>query len=265
MREDMAKVLTERPRRHADRKNLSNKIHRSRLKREYEDEETKREGMRARHVRNHGVSAKEFDDHIKPLKRYLYKQVGRPWDKVYSEICARIKLSSTVQRHILTHVEGYVEIKPIFVDGKPHSETYNYAGNLNPLRPGELFVSPKGILTKVRGSDKHWWKSRNRRRQDAPVMDRICVNDMTEYRLVEGQWYFVEYRHIRQDQGVVYDRLLGAQFDTQEKSWYSAAALLSRSHGEAKHGGSPLPLTPVRYVYFKRFAGKQELKKYGVK
>jgi len=46
------------------------------------------------------------------LRRYLEKQVGRPWDKVYSEICQDVGARSTMHRHLRQHVFDFVAVKP---------------------------------------------------------------------------------------------------------------------------------------------------------
>ena len=80
MRSDMAKVVTERPRR--GHGNPSKKWGRRLRKNEYdaEDHGPKRAPIARRH--QYGWNAKEFSDLLGPLRRYLRKQVGRPWDKV---------------------------------------------------------------------------------------------------------------------------------------------------------------------------------------
>jgi hypothetical protein len=44
---------------------------------------------------------KGFDDKLGPAFRYLRSQVGRPWDKVQSELFARFDTRTTAGRHIL--------------------------------------------------------------------------------------------------------------------------------------------------------------------
>ena len=39
-----------------------------------------------------------------PLRRYLHKQVGRPWNKVYSEICVGLKAGHPLHDHLKRHV-----------------------------------------------------------------------------------------------------------------------------------------------------------------
>ena len=102
MREDMFKVIVERPRvgGKGSRKGRVQAV----------DLLPSRIGMRR--------AAKESGDHkmlnenLAPLRRYLGKQVGRPWNKVYSEICAHLKSTSTVQQHVRDHIRDYVQLNP---------------------------------------------------------------------------------------------------------------------------------------------------------
>jgi len=73
-----------------------------------------REGMKRRHNRT-----KAFNEHLGPLRRFLDANVGRPWDKVYSEICKYVDRGNVVQKHILTHLFDYVVTNVILIDGKP--------------------------------------------------------------------------------------------------------------------------------------------------
>jgi len=73
------------------------------------------EGMRRRHVLYWG--GKELNENLAPLRRYLEGQVGRPWNKVYSEICAGLRIDNTVQRHVRDHLDDFVAVKPRRLDG----------------------------------------------------------------------------------------------------------------------------------------------------
>lgn len=102
MRADMAKVIVERPRR-IER-------HTPRGRTVAPDDQPSHEGMRARHVRNWG--GKVLNENLKPLRRYLAKQVGRPWNKVYAEISANLRPSSAIQQHVRDHLHDFVAIMP---------------------------------------------------------------------------------------------------------------------------------------------------------
>lgn len=106
MRADMKKLLCESPRVHGGR------IRKGRTARSYEDLPF-REGM-SMTSRKNGWSGKEFGEHLAPLKRYIEKQIGRPWDKVYSEICKSMGDGQTpVESHIFVHLDGYICINVV--------------------------------------------------------------------------------------------------------------------------------------------------------
>ncbi|MBX9789337.1 MAG: hypothetical protein K2Y37_10520 [Pirellulales bacterium] len=113
MRADMAKVIVERPR-VGSRSRQAAKGYQKRLQRWGLEEAPRREGMYAR-----GGRTKSLNEHLGPLRRYLRKQVGRPWNLVFSEICQNIRLDSAVQSHVRDHVWDYVELQVIEIDGVP--------------------------------------------------------------------------------------------------------------------------------------------------
>jgi hypothetical protein len=103
----MAKVVTERPRR--GHGNPSRKWGRRLGKHEQNAED--HGPTRAPIARHHQYvwNAKEFSDLLGPLRRYLRKQVGRPWDKVWSEISRTLDNRSLSGQHIFDHIRWEVE------------------------------------------------------------------------------------------------------------------------------------------------------------
>ena len=100
MRKDMAKVILTRARILEDA---------ARKGRSVPDEiQPKSIGLR-RHVRERG-GFKVLNENLAPLRRYLEAQVGRPWDKVYSEIAANLRVSNTVQQHVRDHLKDFVNL-----------------------------------------------------------------------------------------------------------------------------------------------------------
>ena len=65
------------------------------------------------------LHTKFFNEHLSPLRRFLDSNVGRPWDKVYSEICRHVDRGNVVQKHILTHLFDYVVVDTVLIDGEP--------------------------------------------------------------------------------------------------------------------------------------------------
>ena len=54
--------------------------------------------------------SKDFTDKLGPLKRWLESQVGRNWDRVYSEIKQAFPNTNKQNHHLIeTHLLGYVE------------------------------------------------------------------------------------------------------------------------------------------------------------
>src|SRR5437762_147683 len=103
MREDMAKVLVERPRLRGCALNKPKSYWRELYGIATEDQ-PKRESIK----RRWWGGQKYFNEHLGPLRRFLDSRLGRPWNDVFSEICERINRNSVVQNHIRTHVEQYV-------------------------------------------------------------------------------------------------------------------------------------------------------------
>lgn len=132
MRSDMSKVIVERPRRGGgrDRKGCS--------ARDFDDIPSK-QSMKRGHT-----DLKELNENLAPLKRYLHKNVGRPWNKVFSEICENICVDNAVQKHIRGHVFGYVH-RYVVTEGK-RILVQRFLGEYE-LWNGDLYVCPKsGIL-----------------------------------------------------------------------------------------------------------------------
>jgi hypothetical protein len=61
-------------------------------------------GMRA------GYGYRELNENLAPLRRYLHTQIGRPWNKVFREVCAGIDRRNTVQQHIHQHIRDFIAI-----------------------------------------------------------------------------------------------------------------------------------------------------------
>ena len=108
MREDMAKVVTERPRR--GHGNPSKKTTGPRI-RAYDpdgdyDEPTHLPIARGR---QYGYDCKEFSDLLGPLKRYLRSCIGRPWNKIHSELSQKLDRRSLSGSHIWDHLRWEIE------------------------------------------------------------------------------------------------------------------------------------------------------------
>lgn len=111
MRSDMFEVIIERPRCRGGWGS-----HGRRDERRRQQEASLREPMNVRRE-----SRKLLNENLAPLRRFLRRRVGKSWDAVRSEICARITPRSAVQKHVLDHVKQMVEEHPVLIDGVPHA------------------------------------------------------------------------------------------------------------------------------------------------
>ncbi len=145
MRDDMFKVIVERP-----RWGSRMKTYRGTKGGNFEDM-PKNQGMRRHTYR------KELNENLAPLKRYLERNCNRPWNKVFSEISAKIDGRSTVKAHVRDHIEDLVALHiGIGADSKLFDRqrpNINWRGKRWHQR---FYVAPKsGIL---RDSRLYWRK-----------------------------------------------------------------------------------------------------------
>ena len=147
MRDDMYKVIVERPRRGW----RTRKLNRAKIKRAGEDYPA-RIGVR-RQRKTNGTDTKYLNENLAPLKRFLDNQVGRPWDNVYAEIRENLHPDHTVKQHVLEHVWDFVYRIRIGRDGEWLWEG-NWGGpSTQPWRDRALYVHPVDGLLK-RWKDK---------------------------------------------------------------------------------------------------------------
>jgi hypothetical protein len=142
MRSDMAKILVERPR-------IGHSKRYARRGRSCVIVDDDGAPLRAR-AEGRLQKTKTLNENLAPLKRYLAAQVGRPWDKVYSEIARRLKPTSTVQQHVRDHIEDFVAVRTRMVDGVVHHQGKfgGLAPVANPWGHPAFFVHPKTGLLK---------------------------------------------------------------------------------------------------------------------
>jgi len=184
MRPDMDKVIVERPR-FGSRQHGTPKGLRRRLQRFGDDGPPRFEGIKRR-----GGKTKYLNEHLGPLRRYLDSQVGRPWDLVFSEICAQIDRKSAVQDHVRDHVEGYVARHVVEVDGVLHvaADRWRGGGPLADVWSYRWYVCPRTGLLRRKPP-----RPRPPARPDRPEPPRyVRVSETSQCRKVDGVWHLVE-------------------------------------------------------------------------
>jgi len=183
MREDMAKVIVERPR-HKGSAWARPKGYKRQLAR-YGEDAPNREGIKF----CWGNGKKWLNEHLGPLRRYLNSQVGRPWNKVFSEICAHIDRDSAVQDHVRDHIAEYVATNVILIDGIPCCGDGGraYGRPLGEYRWRPWYVCPRtGILRKV--------KFAKRPPTEPPKVRIVHVSKTAQCRAVNGIWLWLTLR-----------------------------------------------------------------------
>jgi hypothetical protein len=172
MRADMSRVIVERPRRGGlTRRGRSLSF----------DDLSQHEGMRRRH--RIGGNWKELNENLAPLRRYLERQVGRPWSKVYSEITAHLRADNTVQQHVRDHLRDFVAVKPLRHAGL-------YANRMSGLWHQPLYVDERdGILKRTDRLPEEKAHRRARRNPPPRPVDRVALAANRELRRIDGFWY----------------------------------------------------------------------------
>lgn len=190
MRDDMDKVIVERPRRGGGVQGDGRKWRNSR-------ERGSHLGMTQGYAHPKG-----FNENLAPLKRWLHKQVHRPWDKVYAQLCSGIDRRSTVQAHIFEHIDDFVARDAAMRGGEVWvSESRWGRGARVPLGEAarvELFVHPvTGILLpnrrlhEVRAAQKARYGSWAERRGDAPYAVYHVIDEAKQWHRLDGCWFEV--------------------------------------------------------------------------
>ena len=130
-----------------------------------------------------------LNEHLRPLERYLMKQIGRPWDKVYAEIRRGIDTRSAIGLHVLQHVPDYVFINTrIDANGKVVG-TSRY-GVDEPV--WGMYVHPRtGLLryAKSRRARRNW----RERRPDEAEDNFVPIDADSAYQKLNGLWYRTTY------------------------------------------------------------------------
>jgi hypothetical protein len=190
MREDMFKVIVERPRHgrgwsKGSRRRLAG-----------DGDLPVKIGVK-RYVTLTKIRSKSLNENLQPLKRYLGQQLGRPWNDVYSEISATLSPGHIVKAHVRQHLDDYVARNVMRDrDGKWIGPSRrNFGLRELPWRQ-DYYVDPdNGLLKdsrllwkKLKLDPKPW-----RRKKPEPDPDVRVLDKMRELRRIEGIWYEVIY------------------------------------------------------------------------
>ena len=195
MRKDMSKVIVERPR--VGRAAAGLRPGRTRALTDDDGEPIKAKG--AREPKGREPKTKHFNETLNPLKRYLASSVGRPWNKVYSEISEHLKPTSTVQQHVRDHLQDFVAIKTRMKAGKVMVAS-RFGGERALEDDHSLYyVHPRtGLLRRNEHYQRLGAKWRAARlKAEAELAKRMRVVDAkTQLHLLKGVWWEVKLARI---------------------------------------------------------------------
>jgi len=181
MRSDMHKVIVERPRllraRWKNQKTALRLTHQQSAQ-AADAAEDYDSGPRRASSRRH---EKGLNENLAPLRRYLMRQVGRPWDKVYGEIRKTIDTRSAIGLHVLQHLEDYVATDALIKDGVVCEFAWS-----GPAPVRGLYVHPKTGLLRLS-------KPRKTPRQQPPLQT-LRVSQTLRFQKIDGLWFRMHYR-----------------------------------------------------------------------
>jgi hypothetical protein len=182
----MAKVIVERPR--YGSRGHKPKGYQRRLTRLAGESGPVREGMK----KLWRGGTKGLNEHLGPLRRFLDSQVGRPWDKVFSEICRHINRNSAVQDHVRDHVDGYVARKVMLVDGVLYQAgAGRFGGTMSALQSSAWilwYVCPRTGLLKRNPAA---WRRRRPPAKKPQPHPFVRLDATTQCRHIDGSWHLV--------------------------------------------------------------------------
>lgn len=226
MRDDFNKLLTER-----ERRGSTSRFGEVRHDKHFApDEVAGRESMKKRY--DAYGDRKDFNENLNPLIKFLRGQVGRPWNKIYSEITKTFDKRKVINDHILQHLFQYVETKDIYVED---GELWLRSRWKAPVRIKDhteyrdsYYVDPRdGIMKKFKTETS---RQRSRKSTQAAKIEKAKVlrtlDDGSELRLIDGAWYHFEWSNVP-------ERIIGFHCPTSMTQFNFSK--LSKEE-QAKHG-----------------------------
>ena len=138
--------------------------------------------------RQYGHHHKWFSDVLGPLEGFLRGNLGRPWDKVFSELRQGLDVRKVTGRHIFEHLEWMVETDCwIGADRKVYAPSQGW-------EVSGFYVHPRtGLLCFKQIPSARERKKQRLLRQE---IDEIRFDCARSFKLIDGQWYFVLYETV---------------------------------------------------------------------
>lgn len=133
---------------------------------------------------------KERRDHGAPVRRYLEKQVGRPWGVIYSELRSAYDARSFINQRVFEIVDRLVTQKNLFVVGGKVLEKSAWCP---PSEVQGLYVHPITGLLCSRSLDGRRYKTdASMAWEEAKAAKTIILSATRKLMNLEGLWFLVE-------------------------------------------------------------------------
>lgn len=148
MRPDMHKVITERPR-HGGGWCYRKGTPRSRDPEEHRLEVLPTKLGMGRCPKNGKGRTKELADNLEPLRKWLWKQHGRRWDDVFSEM-SRALPKGVHREHVMSHISAWI-------GGVTFTNHHDFA-MASTWRNFDMIVNQAGILRRNPTARMRYWR-----------------------------------------------------------------------------------------------------------
>lgn len=206
-------------------------------------------------------SLKSLNDFLAPVQRWLCKQVGRPWNKVFSELCQALP-SGVMGDHVKGHIKGWVYLHVDVIDGMPVDRTWPFkASSQREISKNELYVHPVDGLLKwgkatsgLRGIGGNVPRRTTRQYKRTGNENVRDLKDGTQLHRRSGIWY-----HATSKGG-------GPELDSWHRTYRQGKGYPEVTWYDIARGwGSSDPCTAMNSTHFDYKAlNKAELRKYKV-
>lgn len=225
MRLDMAKVIVERPRYGGGYKYPRGK-RRYRKPIDTEDDTGLPQFEGIRKPWTSAGTQKGLNENLNPLLRFLQSRVGRPWNEVYSEIRANLRVDSAVQLHVIQHLEDFVELNVRMIEGVPYGIRWK---GWEPLSEngwwGCFYVHPETclLMASPRRKRQHYNYRSPYATKKCPY-ERVTIGRMNRAFKIDGHWYEITLmpicqRHATQDDRVDVQDVLLPELSRPSEFW----------------------------------------------
>jgi hypothetical protein len=225
-----------------------------------------REGIRTPHKDGWGRSMKEQRLHASPLRRFLEKQVGRPWNEVFSELSRTFDSRSPINRSVLERFDNWVTTKHLYEENGQVMEAAPYMREPSPVTG--LYVHPRtGLL--LRSTAKSWkqiYREQSAARQAKEAANERVVSKTKKLLKVDGLWFMVEFAPVMPPREMVICQYTNREGKTVQHTQVDPESICRDVLTGEEFTTRYISYHPKKTTYAKskRQASRRELKQYGI-